>query len=82
MLLAFLFLSFVNKICVLILVKALFGEPLYLNRLASNALDNPIRLLCSLLPGWDYVSKLLVAPDIRCCCCSSHLQECCQVLCY
>jgi hypothetical protein len=32
--------------------------------LASNALDNPIRLLCSLLLGWDHVSKPLVAPDI------------------
>uniref|UniRef100_A0A2N9HMP1 Uncharacterized protein n=1 Tax=Fagus sylvatica TaxID=28930 RepID=A0A2N9HMP1_FAGSY len=82
MLLAFLFLSFVNKICVLIPGQALFKEPLYPNRFASDALDNLIRLLCSSLLGWDYVSKPLVAPDIYCCCCSSHLQECYQVLCF
>ena len=117
-LLAFLFLYFVNKICVLKQakrslvavdaqlamclgvfpissffrlpfwqlggrpVKTLFGEPLYPNHLTSEVLDNPIRLLCSLLLRWDYVSKPLVAPNIRCCCCSSHLQECCKVLCF
>uniref|UniRef100_A0A2N9EP28 Uncharacterized protein n=1 Tax=Fagus sylvatica TaxID=28930 RepID=A0A2N9EP28_FAGSY len=46
--------------------KALFEEPLYPNRMASNAMDHPIRPSCSLL-GWDHGSKLSVPSDISSC---------------
>jgi hypothetical protein len=60
--------------------SSLLGEPFYLNCLASNVLDNQIRILYLLLLRWDHVSKSSVAPNIFCCCCSSHLHECRQVL--
>ncbi len=46
--------------------KALFEEPLYPNHMTSNAMDNPIRPLCSLL-GWDHGSKLSVLLNISNC---------------
>uniref|UniRef100_A0A2N9F299 Uncharacterized protein n=1 Tax=Fagus sylvatica TaxID=28930 RepID=A0A2N9F299_FAGSY len=46
--------------------KALFEEPLYPNHMTSNAMDNPIRPLCSLL-GWDHGSKLSVPLNISNC---------------
>ena len=59
--------------------KTLFEEPLYPNRMASNAMNHPIRPPYLLL-GWDQGSKLSVPLDISNCWCSSQPPDWSQAL--
>jgi hypothetical protein len=60
--------------------KTLFEEPLpHLNRMASLAMSNSIRLSGFL--GWDYDSKSAAAPDIDSRGCSCAFMDGGQIMC-